>query len=137
MECTATYWEGHVWAFENFCRVPRLNEKGALEGVIKFARLNIAAVNGLKVFPEAITSIFPKAQVQETCIVHMVCHSLRCVPWKDRKQAAADLKAIYRAKNAEAAGDRLGAFEEKWDRQYPSIGQFWRHNWEQIIPSLP
>jgi putative transposase len=95
----------------------------------------IAAVDGLKGFPEAITSVFPKAQVQ-TCIVHMVRHSLRFVPWKDRKEVAADLKAIYKAENAEAAEDRLCEFEEKWDGKYPTIGQSWRRNWEQIIPFL-
>jgi len=95
----------------------------------------IAAVDGLKGFPEAITSVFPKAQVQ-TCIVHMVRHSLRFVPWKDKKQVAADLKAIYRAETVEAAEDRLSEFEEKWDGKYPLIGQSWRRNWEQIIPFL-
>ncbi len=95
----------------------------------------IAAVDGLKGFPEAITSIFPKAQVQ-TCIVHMVRHSLRFVPWKDKKQVAADLKAIYKAENAEAAEDRLTEFEQKWDPKYPTISQSWRRNWEQIIPFL-
>ncbi len=95
----------------------------------------IAAVDGLKGFPEAITSVFPQAQVQ-TCIVHMVRHSLRFVPWKDRKEVAADLKAIYRAETVEAAQDRLAEFEEKWGAKYPTIGQSWRRNWEQIIPFL-
>ena len=75
-------------------------------------------MDGLKGFPEAITSVFPQAQVQ-TCIVHMVRHSLRFVPWKDRKEVAADLKAIYRAETGEAARDRLSDFEEKWGGQVP------------------
>ena len=95
----------------------------------------IAAVDGLKGIPEAITSVFPQAQVQ-TCIVHMVRHSLRFVPWKDRKEVAADLKAIYRAETTEAAETRLCEFEEKWDDKYPTIGQSWRRNWEQVIPFL-
>ena len=95
----------------------------------------IAAVDGLKGFPEAITSVFPQAQVQ-TCIVHMVRHSLRFVPWKDRKEVAAGLKAIYKAQNAEAAEERLSEFEQKWDAKYPTISQSWRRNWEQIIPFL-
>ncbi len=95
----------------------------------------IAAVDGLKGFPEAITSVFPKAQVQ-TCIVHMVRHSLRFVPWKDRKEVAKDLKAIYKSENAEAAEDHLVEFEQKWDSKYPTISQSWRRNWEQIIPFL-
>lgn len=35
----------------------------------------ITGVDGLKGFPEAITALFPKAQVQ-TCIVHLIRNSL-------------------------------------------------------------
>ena len=93
----------------------------------------ITVVDGLKGFPEAITSVFPEAQVQ-TCIVHMVRHSLNFVPWKERKQVAADLKAIYKAETVEMAEARLTDFEEKWDAKYPPISRSWRRNWEQIIP---
>jgi putative transposase len=44
----------------------------------------IAVVDGLKGFPEAITAVFPQALVQ-TCIVHLLRHSLDFVSWKDRK----------------------------------------------------
>ena len=51
--------------------------------------------------------------------------------------AAVDgLKAIYKAQNAEAAEDHLVEFERKWDAKYPTIGQSWKRNWEQIIPFL-
>ena len=99
------------------------------------ADILITVIDGLKGFPEAITSVFPQAQVQ-TCVVHLVRHSLRFVPWKDRKAVAADLKAIYRAESAAAAQDRLTDFEAKWDAKYPTIGQSWRRNWEQVIPFL-
>jgi transposase-like protein len=55
----------------------------------------IAVVDGLKGFPEAITAVFPQATVQ-TCIVHLLRHSLDFVSWKDRKPVAAALKEIYR-----------------------------------------
>jgi len=93
----------------------------------------IAVVDGLKGFPEAINAVYPQTSVQ-TCIVHMIRHSLNYVPWNDRKAVASDLKTIYRAENAEAAGLRLDEFEEKWDHKYPPIGQSWRRNWEQVIP---
>jgi putative transposase len=93
----------------------------------------VTVVDGLKGFPEAITSVFPFAQVQ-TCIVHLVRHSLKFVPWKERKEVAADLKAIYRAETVEMAEARLTDFEEKWDSKYPPISRSWRRNWEQIIP---
>ena len=45
---------------------------------------------------EAIRAVFPEAVVQ-TCIVHLLRHSLDFVSWKDRKPVAAALKDIYRA----------------------------------------
>lgn len=93
----------------------------------------IACVDGLKGFPEAIETIFPSTQVQ-LCIVHMVRHSLKYVSWKQRKEVAADLKAIYRSPTAEQGETELTAFEEKWDKTHPSIGQSWRRNWERITP---
>ena len=93
----------------------------------------IAVVDGLKGFPEAINAVFPETSVQ-TCIVHMIRHSLNYVPWIDRKAVVADLKTIYRAESADTAAKRLDEFEEKWDDKYPPIAQSWRRNWEQVIP---
>jgi putative transposase len=45
-----------------------------------------------------------------------------------------DLKAIYRAPTAEAALTKLDAFEAKWDKRYPAIGQAWRRAWEHVVP---
>src|SRR6185437_9031417 len=41
----------------------------------------IAIVDGLKGFPEAISAVFPEAQIQ-TCIVHLIRHSLAFASWK-------------------------------------------------------
>lgn len=93
----------------------------------------IAVVDGLKGFPEAINAVFPETIIQ-TCIVHLVRHSLNFCSYKDRRLVAADLKVIYRAETAEMAETRLAEFEGKWDDRYPSIGQSWRRNWEKVIP---
>jgi putative transposase len=93
----------------------------------------IACVDGLKGFPEAIETVFPKAQVQ-LCIVHMVRNSLRYVSWKLRKEVAADLKVIYQSATAELAELNLTVFAQKWDESHPTISQSWRRNWERIIP---
>jgi putative transposase len=45
----------------------------------------IACFDGLKGFPEAIETVFPKTQVQ-LCIVHLVRNSLNYVNWKERKK---------------------------------------------------
>ena len=93
----------------------------------------IACVDGLKGFPEAIETVYPKTQVQ-LCIVHMVRHSLRFVSWKERKSVAADLRTIYTAATAEAAEQALESFEEKWQARFPSIARSWRSNWTNITP---
>jgi putative transposase len=90
-------------------------------------------VDGLKGFPEAIETIYPKTKVQ-LCIVHMVRHSLNYVSWKVRKEVAADLKTIYASGTVDQANAALDTFEERWGRDYPSIGQSWRRNWSRITP---
>jgi len=97
------------------------------------ADILIAVVDGLKGFPEAIGAVFERTIVQ-TCIVHLIRSSLKFVTWKDRKQIMPDLKAIYRAENAEAASERLTEFEAMWGARYPAIGQAWRRAWEHVIP---
>src|ERR1700747_3116214 len=88
----------------------------------------IAVVDGLKGFPEAITSVFPQTLVQ-TCIVHLIRNSLSFVTWKDRKAILPSIKAIYRAENADQALVRLEEFEAEWGKRYPAIGQAWRRAW--------
>lgn len=92
-----------------------------------------AVVDGLKGFPDAIATAFPQATIQ-TCIVHLTRHSLNFVTWKDRKIAAGDLRAIYRAETAELAEKRLAEFEAKWGAKYPAIGQAWRRAWPEVVP---
>jgi putative transposase len=98
------------------------------------ADILIAVVDGLKGFPEAINAVFPATQVQ-TCIVHMIRHSLDFVSWKDRKPVSAALKEIYRAKDAEIAKDNLEAFAAgEWGTRYPAIAGIWRRQWQQVVP---
>jgi putative transposase len=92
-----------------------------------------ACVDGLKGFPEAIETVFPKTEVQ-LCIVHMVRHSLNYVGWKQRKEVAADLRRIYTAATDTEAESRLDEFAAKWDNQFPMISKSWRANWARIIP---
>ena len=94
----------------------------------------IAIVDGLKGFPDAITTVFSQTRVQ-TCIVHLIRNSLDFVPWKDRKAVVAALKRIYQAKDAQAAQDALDAFADSaWGVKYPSIAAMWRRHWTEVIP---
>jgi putative transposase len=92
----------------------------------------LACVDGLKGFPQAIESLYPKTQVQ-LCIVHLIRASLNYVTWKDRKKAVMDLKPIYKAATAEQAALELDEFSQKWAK-YPAITRLWRDNWERVIP---
>ena len=71
----------------------------------------IAVVDGLKGFPEAINAVFPKTVVQ-TCIVHLIRHSLDFAAWKDRKIVAQALRPVYRAAEAAAGQAALEAFAQ-------------------------
>ena len=94
----------------------------------------IAVVDGLKGFPEAINAVFPQTVVQ-TCIVHLIRHSMEFAAWKDRKTVAQALRTIYRAANAAAAQKTLDDFEQgPWGARYPAIAQGWRRNWDLVIP---
>lgn len=93
----------------------------------------VACVDGLKGFPEAIETVYPKAEVQ-LCIVHLVRASLNYVNWKQRKEVASDLKRIYQSSTAAQAEVQLEEFAAKWDPVYPMVSQIWRRNWARIIP---
>ena len=93
----------------------------------------IACVDGLKGFPEAIETVYPKTEVQ-LCIVHMVRHSLNFVGWKQRKEVAADLRKVYTAATEVEAETQLAEFAAKWDDKFPMIARSWRSNWSRVIP---
>ena len=100
------------------------------------ADILICCVDGLKGFPEAIEAIFPKTTVQ-TCIVHLIRHSLKYVPRREREQVARDLKPIYTAVDADAAHAALEAFDDKWGQRFPVITQAWLNAWEYVVPGVP
>ena len=77
--------------------------------------------------------MFPEARIQ-LCIVHLVRASLHYVNWKERKQVAADLRAIYRAATEVQAGLELTSFIAKWGHKYQAIGRLWKQHWDQVIP---
>src|SRR5579862_1190941 len=95
----------------------------------------ICCVDGLKGFPEAIEAVFPATTVQ-TCIVHLIRHSLRYVPRREREQVARDLKPIYTAVDQDAAQVALDAFDDKWGARFPVITQAWLNAWEYVTPFL-
>jgi putative transposase len=95
----------------------------------------LCCVDGLKGFPEAIEAIYPNTVVQ-TCVVHLIGHSLKYVPRREREQVARDLKPIYTAVDADAAQAALEAFDDKWGSRFPVITQAWLNAWEYVTPFL-
>jgi transposase-like protein len=91
----------------------------------------IACVDGLSGFPDAIQTVYPKAQIQ-LCIVHMVRNSLKYVSWKDYKAVTADLKTIYQSATEQAALAELETFARTWDEKYPMISKSWRSHWDNL-----
>ena len=101
------------------------------------ADIFIACVDGLKGFPEAIETVFPKTAIQ-LCIVHMVRHSLNFVGWKQRKEVAADLRLIYTAATEDQAQRQLTEFEAKWDASFdPDCLDAGLHGVPYPEPQLP
>ena len=65
----------------------------------------ICCVDGRKGFPEAIEAVFPQTTVQ-TCIVHLIRHSLKYVPRRQYDQVAKDLKPIYTTRRRQPSPGR-------------------------------
>jgi putative transposase len=95
----------------------------------------ILCADGLKGLPEAVEATFPHTTFQ-TCLVHMVRHSLNYVPYNEKKAVATDLKKIYSSATVELALEALDDFELTWGDKYPAIVKSWRTHWEKITPFM-
>ena len=101
------------------------------EDTLRSTDILIACVDGLKGFPDAISSVYPDTQIQ-LCIVHMVRNSIKYVVWKDYKAVTQDLKKIYHSATEEEGRLSLQQFSECWDDKYPQISKSWLSNWENV-----
>ena len=101
-----------------------LNNRG-LEDIL------IASVDGLKGFPEAIKTIYPKTEVQ-LCIVHQIRNSLKYVASADQKSFMKDLKLVYQATTKDIAEDELLKLDEKWGKKYTIVINSWNNKWENL-----
>lgn len=91
----------------------------------------IACVDGLKGFPEAIESIYPKTEIQH-CVIHQIRNSMKYVASKNQKAFMADLKAVYKAATLNAAELALDELEAKWGEKYPMVIKSWREKWPTL-----
>jgi transposase-like protein len=94
----------------------------------------IAVTDGLKGMGEALAAVFPATTLQ-TCIVHLLRHSLDYANWKERKPMAAALRRVYTAASAEAAAAELETFAAgPWGVRFPMVVAAWRRAWTAVIP---
>lgn len=91
----------------------------------------IACIDNLKGFAEAITTVYPKTEVQ-SCVVHQIRNSLKYVASKDQKAFMADLKPVYQAVSKDQAELEFVDLEEKWGKKYPVVIESWQRNWEKL-----
>ena len=88
----------------------------------------IACVDGLKGFPDAIESVFPKTTVQ-LCVIHQIRNSMKYIAHKHYKEFMHDLKTVYQAVNRDAAETALLELDNKWGEHYPIVIKSWTDNW--------
>lgn len=91
----------------------------------------IACIDGLKGFPEAINSIFPRTEIQ-LCIIHQIRNSLKYIASKNQKEFMTDLKEVYQANSKDLAESKLLELEEKWGKKYPLVLKSWNNNWHNL-----
>jgi len=95
----------------------------------------IVCTDGLKGMGEAIEATWPAA-IHQTCVVHLVRHTLRLTSRKDWQHITPGLRSIYTAPTAEAAAARFAEFAERWGSKYPAVIRTWEASWEKFTPFL-
>jgi putative transposase len=94
----------------------------------------IAVTDGLKGMSDALAAVFPATTLQ-TCIVHLLRHSLDYASARDRKPLAAALRPIYTAPGADAAAVALETFARgPWGTRFPTVAASWRRAWTHVVP---
>lgn len=91
----------------------------------------IACIDGLKGFPDAIETIFPKTEIQ-LCVIHQIRNTLKYIASKDQRAFMQQLKTIYTAATEEAALEKLTLLEETWGKKYALALKSWKQNWPNL-----
>ena len=91
----------------------------------------IFSVDNLTGISEAISTVYPKAEIQK-CIVHQIRNSNKYVNYKDRRELSGDLKSIYKASTEDQGLLALEGFDKKWGKKYPFAVASWKRNWTEL-----
>jgi putative transposase len=95
----------------------------------------ILVCDGLKGLPDSVATTWPLATVQ-ACLLHLIRNTFRYASRRDWDAIGKQLKPVYTAPTAAAAGDRFTEFAEAWGGQYPAVVRLWQSAWEEFIPFL-
>jgi putative transposase len=94
----------------------------------------IAVTDGLPGMPDALEAAYPRTTLQ-TCIVHLIRHSLEFASWRDRGALAKALKTIYAAPTEDAALAALETLEQSaLGQRFPTVIAAWRRAWTHVVP---
>ncbi|WP_246136745.1 IS256 family transposase [Leekyejoonella antrihumi] len=91
--------------------------------------------DGLKGLPDSVAAVWPDAIVQ-TCVIHLLRNSFRLTSRKYWDRIAKELKLVYTAPSAKAAGEQFEEFTASWGERYPALIRLWSNAWEEFIPFL-
>ena len=72
-------------------------------------------VDGLAGFKEAISTVYPQAQIQR-CVIHMLRNSFKYVSYRDLKKFSNDFKAVYNAPNETVAYSELEGLKRNGEK---------------------
>jgi putative transposase len=95
----------------------------------------ILVCDGLKGLPDAVTTVWPLTTVQ-ACLLHLIRNTFRYASRRDWEAIGKQLRPIYTAPTAAAAGDRFAEFAEAWGGRYPAVVKLWQSAWAEFIPFL-
>ena len=95
----------------------------------------IAVTDGLKGMSEALAAVFPATTLQ-TCIVHLIRHSLDFATWKERKAAGGGAARDLHGPERRGGGAALDAFARGpvGARGFRRSSRRWRRAWAHVIP---
>lgn len=94
----------------------------------------IAVTDGLTGMPQALEAAFPQTTLQ-TCIVHLIRHSLDYSNYRERPRLVTALKTVYSAPTEDAARAALDAFAASpLGERFAHVVAAWRRVWVQVIP---
>lgn len=93
-------------------------------------QLLICCIDGLKGFSEAISAVYPEAEIQK-CIVHQIRNTTKYISHKEKKRFCSDLRTIYTAPSEESGFEALQSVKAKWSK-YSVYLESWEKNWSEL-----